>query len=94
MFKKDYSQSYSPYKKLIFFLTITRVVTAISCRPLLISFICLLFFRFVFFSSFYLFIYLFFEQGKFDNAVEILKPARYKVVTIGGSNAQVSRKSL
>ncbi|KAK2546775.1 hypothetical protein P5673_033584, partial [Acropora cervicornis] len=26
--------------------------------------------------------------GKFDNAVEILKPARYKVVTIGGSNAQ------
>ena len=36
-----------------------------------------------------LFIYLFFKQGKFDNAVEILKPARYKVVTIGGSNAQV-----
>ncbi|XP_015747661.1 PREDICTED: tetratricopeptide repeat protein 38-like [Acropora digitifera] len=39
-------------------------------------------------SFFYLFIYLFFKQGKFDNAVEILKPARYKVVTIGGSNAQ------
>lgn len=28
------------------------------------------------------------DKGKFDNAVEILKPARYKVVTIGGSNAQ------
>ena len=57
-----------------------------------LSFICLLFFFFVF-SSFFLFMY-FFKQGKFDNAVEILKPARYKVVTIGGTNAPVSRKSL
>ena len=50
-------------------------------------------FLFFFFLSFFSFMY-FFKQGKFDNAVEILKPARYKVVTIGGSNAQVSRKSL
>ena len=83
-------------------------MTAISCRsPVVIHatstsaniwifFVVYLFvvFWFVFCFFFYLFIYLFFEQGKFDNAVEILKPARYKVVTIGGSNAQVSRKSL
>lgn len=28
------------------------------------------------------------DKGKFDNAVEILKPLRYKIVKIGGSNAQ------
>ena len=31
-------------------------------------------------------------QGKFDEAVEILKPLRYKVDLLGGSRAQV-RKS-
>lgn len=30
-----------------------------------------------------------FFKGNFDNAVEILKPIRYKIVKIGGSNAQV-----
>ena len=49
---------------------------------------------FFFVFSFFFYLCIFFKQGKFDNAVEILKPARYKVVTIGGSNAQVSRKSL
>lgn len=29
------------------------------------------------------------SKGNFDNAVEILKPIRYKIVKIGGSNAQV-----
>ncbi|XP_078355848.1 tetratricopeptide repeat protein 38-like [Oculina patagonica] len=28
------------------------------------------------------------DKGNFDNAVEILKPLRYKIVKIGGSNAQ------
>ena len=28
-------------------------------------------------------------KGNFDKAVDILKPLRYDVVTIGGSNAQV-----
>lgn len=28
------------------------------------------------------------DKGNFDNAVEILKPIRYKIVKIGGSNAQ------
>ena len=33
--------------------------------------------------------FLHFFKGNFDNAVEILKPIRYKIVKIGGSNAQV-----
>ena len=32
----------------------------------------------------------FLPQGIFGNAVEILKPLRYKILEIGGSNAQVS----
>ena len=32
----------------------------------------------------------FLPQGIFGNAVEILKPLRYKILQIGGSNAQVS----
>lgn len=35
------------------------------------------------------FFFLHFFKGNFDNAVEILKPIRYKIVKIGGSNAQV-----
>ena len=31
-----------------------------------------------------------FFQDNFEKAVEILKPVRYKIVKIGGSNAQVS----
>lgn len=33
--------------------------------------------------------FLFLSQGIFGNAVEILKPLRYKILNIGGSNAQV-----
>ena len=41
---------------------------------------------FVFLTFFFFF---HFVKGNFDNAVEILKPIRYKIVKIGGSNAQV-----
>ena len=34
------------------------------------------------------------QQGNFDKAVDILKPVRYKVVRIGGSNAQVTAAAL
>ena len=37
----------------------------------------------------FLTLFLHFLKGNFDNAVEILKPIRYKIVKIGGSNAQV-----
>ena len=36
-----------------------------------------------------MFFFSFISKGNFDNAVEILKPIRYKIVKIGGSNAQV-----
>ena len=45
----------------------------------------------IYINSFWLFFLLFFlSQGIFGNATEILKPLRYQVVKIGGSNAQVS----
>lgn len=37
----------------------------------------------------HVFFFSFISKGNFDNAVEILKPIRYKIVKIGGSNAQV-----
>ena len=40
------------------------------------------------------FFFSFISKGNFDNAVEILKPIRYKIVKIGGSNAQVRWISL